>query len=75
MQVMEAQRAQLAQAQVHHVEAQAQRIAPLTPRAVLGTAGHQPRPVSPPPAWYLDQHGVRRWWDGTNWTEHTQDRW
>lgn len=25
-----------------------------------------------PPGWYPDASGVQRWWDGTQWTEHTQ---
>lgn len=25
-----------------------------------------------PPGWYPDATGVSRWWDGTQWTEHTQ---
>ena len=25
-----------------------------------------------PPGWYPDAQGVTRWWDGTQWTEHTQ---
>lgn len=29
----------------------------------------------PPPGWYADPHGqpVKRWWDGSVWTEHIQD--
>lgn len=26
-----------------------------------------------PPGWYPDAQGVKRWFDGTSWTEHTQD--
>lgn len=26
-----------------------------------------------PPGWYPDAQGVTRWFDGTGWTEHTQD--
>jgi Superinfection immunity protein/Protein of unknown function (DUF2510) len=25
----------------------------------------------PPPGWYPDQSGLRRYWDGQRWTEHT----
>jgi hypothetical protein len=25
-----------------------------------------------PPGWYPDAQGVTRWWDGTQWTQHTQ---
>jgi hypothetical protein len=25
-----------------------------------------------PAGWYVDAQGVTRWWDGTQWTEHTQ---
>lgn len=25
-----------------------------------------------PPGWYDDGHGAQRWWDGAQWTEHTQ---
>jgi hypothetical protein len=71
MQALELQREMLAQNHVQHVEAQAQRIAPLTPQAVLGPGGGPP-PVGPPAGWYPDQQGQQRWWDGTGWTEHTQ---
>lgn len=27
-----------------------------------------------PAGWYPDSHGTTRYWDGTAWTEHTQDR-
>ncbi len=27
---------------------------------------------STPPGWYDDGQGAQRWWDGTQWTEHTQ---
>lgn len=68
MQALELQREQLAQAHVHHVEAQAQRIAPLNAQAYLA-----PPPPMPPAGWYPDQDaGVQRWWDGSRWTEHTQ---
>ncbi len=70
MQALELQREMLAQNHVQHVEAQAQRIAPLTPQAVLGPAG--PPPAGPPAGWYPDQARQQRWWDGTRWTEHTQ---
>lgn len=72
MRALDLQREQLAQAHVHHVEAQAQRIAPLNAQAVLGT-GNPPPPPGPPAGWYPDQvTGVQRWWDGSRWTEHTQ---
>lgn len=32
-------------------------------------------PMGPPAGWYNDPHGaqgLRRWWDGTQWTDHTQ---
>ena len=29
-------------------------------------------PVPPPPGFYEDATGRRRWWDGTAWTEHAQ---
>ncbi|MEV6448457.1 DUF2510 domain-containing protein [Amycolatopsis sp. NPDC051716] len=34
----------------------------------------QPVPQGPPPGWYQDPNApqIRRWWDGTKWTEHTQ---
>ena len=30
--------------------------------------------TGPPPGWYLDPHGLQglRWWDGTQWSPHTQ---
>ena len=33
-----------------------------------------PPPQGPPPGWYPDQQipQLMRWWDGTRWTEHTQ---
>jgi hypothetical protein len=30
-----------------------------------------PTSQGPPPGWYPDQHGTRRWWDGAQWTHHT----
>jgi hypothetical protein len=72
MRALDLQREQLAQSHVHHVEAQAQRIAPLNAQAVMGTATPPP-PAGPPAGWYPDQAaGVQRWWDGAQWTEHTQ---
>lgn len=70
MQMLEQQREQLAQSYVQHVEAQAQRIAPLTPEAVLNAGG--PPPAGPPPGWYPDGQGARRWWDGARWTDQLQ---
>lgn len=34
----------------------------------------QQAPQGPPPGWYKDQQdpNLQRWWDGTQWTEHTQ---
>ncbi|MBC9226324.1 DUF2510 domain-containing protein [Aeromicrobium sp. 636] len=29
-----------------------------------------PRPITPP-GWYDDGHGQLRWWDGSQWTQHT----
>jgi Protein of unknown function (DUF2510) len=26
--------------------------------------------TTPPPGWYDDRRGARRWWDGANWTDH-----
>lgn len=31
-----------------------------------------PNQPSTPPGWYPDGQGGQRWWDGTQWTEHTQ---
>lgn len=31
-----------------------------------------PEPSTVPAGWYDDGHGFLRWWDGTQWTEHTQ---
>lgn len=28
--------------------------------------------MSTPPGWYDDGHGQQRWWDGSQWTHHTQ---
>jgi|SRR5579862_469434 len=28
--------------------------------------------AAPPPGWYLDPSGARRWWDGREWTAATQ---
>jgi hypothetical protein len=30
------------------------------------------KPVPPPPGWYDDGKGGKRWWDGTGWTEARQ---
>ncbi|MDN5743893.1 MAG: DUF2510 domain-containing protein [Nocardioidaceae bacterium] len=31
-----------------------------------------PNQPTAPPGWYPDGQGGQRWWDGTQWTEHTQ---
>ncbi|WP_181407491.1 DUF2510 domain-containing protein [Nocardioides sambongensis] len=31
-----------------------------------------PNQPSTPPGWYPDGQGNQRWWDGTQWTDHTQ---
>ena len=31
-----------------------------------------PNQPSTPPGWYPDGQGGQRWWDGNQWTEHTQ---
>lgn len=31
-----------------------------------------PNQPSTPPGWYPDGQGSQRWWDGTQWTDHTQ---
>ena len=31
-----------------------------------------PNQPSVPPGWYADGQGGQRWWDGTQWTEHTR---
>jgi uncharacterized RDD family membrane protein YckC len=44
--------------------------------AAAPAAPTAPPPPSPPPAnWYADPHGQARlrYWDGTQWTEHTSD--
>lgn len=28
--------------------------------------------ATPAPGWYPDQSGAMRWWDGSQWTVHTQ---
>lgn len=50
--MLDLQREQLAQSHVHHVEAQAQAIAPVTPDALLA-----PPPAGPPAGWYPDPQG------------------
>jgi hypothetical protein len=30
-------------------------------------------PTAPPPGFYSDASGRRRWWDGTRWTDHFVD--
>jgi hypothetical protein len=47
------------------------------PQQQTATAPQQasmPAPAGPPPGWYADPggSGKRRWWDGTNWTEHLE---
>lgn len=69
MQLMELQRQQLSQGYVHHVEAQAQRIAPVTAATYLGAPTSAA--VSTPAGWYPDAQGAQRWWDGRQWTTHT----
>ena len=39
---------------------------------VRGASTGARQPIAAPAGWYPDQNGVRRWWDGTTWTEHTQ---
>ena len=29
-------------------------------------------PTTPAAGWYADPYGVTRWWDGHQWTDHTQ---
>ncbi len=31
-----------------------------------------PDAPTPPPGWYDDQSGRKRWWDGTAWSDHFQ---
>jgi len=38
--------------------------------AAWPAAGAPPGSVRPPPGWYSQADGSRRWWDGTEWTEH-----
>lgn len=49
-------------------------------RAMIRVGDKRPPPVvvnqaavaSPPPGWYPDRQGIRRWFDGQAWTEFTQ---
>jgi hypothetical protein len=53
------QREQLAQSQVHHVEQQA--ALPTMPPTYVAR-----------PGWFDDGHGVIRWFDGLHWTPYTR---
>jgi hypothetical protein len=41
-------------------------------RPIEGTFANMPNSVAPPPGFYEDASGRRRWWDGNAWTEHSQ---
>ena len=68
MAALELQRQQRAEHHVHHIEAQAQAIAPIYSQAIFGT----PPPTMPPSGWYPDPAGIQRWWDGRAWTGHVR---
>jgi hypothetical protein len=40
-------------------------------RASAGSIAGMTDPVNPPAGWYDDGRGALRYWDGTQWTEHT----
>lgn len=81
---LELQRQQLAQGHVQHVEAQAQRIAPVGPEAygLPGPSGQHALPagpsavpapiVGPRAGWFTDEHGWRHFWDGQAWVGRPQ---
>ncbi|NKY54180.1 DUF2510 domain-containing protein [Nocardia vermiculata] len=41
-----------------------------TPPVMIAPPPAQPMPM--PPGWYRDNYGSMRWWDGYQWTQHTQ---
>ncbi|WP_261393052.1 DUF2510 domain-containing protein [Rhodococcus sp. BP22] len=44
------------------------------PEEIAGQGVSPPPPHTPPPGWHPDpsEPGLLRYWDGTQWTEHTQ---
>ncbi|MFD5599193.1 DUF2510 domain-containing protein [Leucobacter sp. NPDC058333] len=46
----------------------------MQPQQVQVVSQQPPPPQGPPPGWYADPYGqpVTRWWDGFQWTTHTQ---